>query len=93
MTTDQLSKKEIEKRSKEMEEKIDAELQKVDLKTKQCKGGKTKWLGEREAAMKLTHLFMETDNMEFRCANKLGWQYVKEERCKPCKLLNEEKND
>jgi len=33
-----------------MEEKIGTELQRVNLKAKQCKGGKTKWIGGREGS-------------------------------------------
>jgi len=63
------------------------------LKAKQCEGGKTRWVGEREAAMKLTHLFMDIDDMEFRDANKLAWQFVKEKKCEPCDIFNEEKTE
>lgn len=85
--------KDLEKKRKEMEEKIHEILQKVELKQKQCAGGKTGWCGEREAAMKVTHLLLDEDDMDFSCAIKLAWQFVKEMRCEPCDVSDHEKTE
>ena len=74
---------------KEMKVLIATEIEKSNLRNMQCSGGKTKWLGERKTAMTLTHLFMDKQDMDFGEANKLSWQFIREERCKPCVLPEE----
>ena len=84
-------KKDLEKRRKEMEDKIHEIFHKIELKQKQCEGKKAAWLAEREAAMKVTHLLLDEEDMDFSCAIKLDWQFVKEMRCEPCAVSDHEK--
>jgi len=90
MAGNKLDKTELKKLDKEMKTLIADEIEKSDLREMQCEGGKARWVGERKVAMILTHLFMDKQDMNFGEANKLGWQFVKDERCEPCELAKEE---
>lgn len=71
-------------------EEIEEILDEINLRKKQCEGGRSQWLGERQAAMAVTHLLMQEKDMDFRDANKIGWSFVYKERENPCNLSDEE---
>lgn len=53
----------------------------------QCKGGLTKFKGERIAAMKLAFDYLESEKgLEFSDALKKAWAEIKKLRSKPCGL-------
>jgi len=97
MNDKELKDKDFKKLEGEMKALIATEIEKSNLRNMQCEGGKAKWVGERKAAMILTHLLMDKQDMNFGEANRLSWQFVKEERCKPCNLpkeaISEEKKE
>jgi len=90
MSEKKLRDEKLKKVEKEMKELIVDEIKKTKLKKMQCEGGRNRWIGERKVSMIITHLLMRKQNMDFGEANRLSWQFVKEERCKPCNLPKED---
>lgn len=84
---DKINEGEVEEK---LVEEIENKLEEMNLKEKQCNGGRSQWIGERQAAMTITHLLMEEKDMDFKDANKMGWSFVFRERRKPCALSHEE---